>query len=128
MEAYNKMLLSTDKKRLDEVKDYILNHIGEDLSLQALSERFAYSSITLRRQFFLLFRQSLSKFVLSTRMNKAYELIKENEVPVSLVGALVGYKDRSAFSHAFSKYYGQPPNQLRHYDDIIQTKILNYLN
>ena len=64
-----------------------------------------------------LFKKSLNvspqEFLLSVRMNKAYELLKKLELSIGDVSRSVGYIDPLTFSKTFKKYSGYSPKQYR---------------
>ena len=64
-----------------------------------------------------LFKKSLNvspqEFLLSVRMNKAYELLKKLELSIGDVSRSVGYIDPLTFSKTFKRYSGYSPKQYR---------------
>ncbi|MHB8207641.1 helix-turn-helix domain-containing protein [Mucilaginibacter sp.] len=112
MEANHKTLSREERNKLEGVKDHICTNLKERLTVEKLAEKFMFSKSTLRRQFTIFFKLPISEFVFQTRMTKAYLLIKAKDKPVSVVGSYVGYKDRSAFTNAFTKHFGIPPIEL----------------
>ena len=64
-----------------------------------------------------LFKKSLNvspqEFLLSVRMNKAYELLKKLELSIGDISRSVGYIDPLTFSKTFKKYSGYSPKQYR---------------
>lgn len=53
------------------------------------------------------------KFVTALRIERAKELLKKNDLTVSLVAKEVGFKDLSNFSRQFKKVTGVTPTAYR---------------
>lgn len=106
------VLYATEKVKLLEVKSYIDDNLSKDLSNLTLALQFGYSTTTLARHFKLLFNSPLGKYVVNQRMQKAHSLIAELAAPVSSIGSMVGYKNRSSFTRAFEKHFGYSPSEL----------------
>lgn len=99
----------SDKKRLIAVRDFIDGNLDEDLKSLSLASRFGYSDSTIRRQFKLLFKIPIGHYVLDKRMQQAYRLLLDQELTIGEIGCRVGYCNRSAFTTAFTRYFGVPP-------------------
>lgn len=91
------------------VRDYIDGNLDKDLKCLELASRFRYSDSTIRRQFKLLFRIPIGRYVLDKRMQLAYRLVMDQELSIAEIGCRVGYCNRSAFTTAFTRYFGVPP-------------------
>lgn len=100
---------TADEKKLREINEYILNNLATELNVSVLSTVFGIGKSTLRRQYLLFYRRSVSEFILDSRMATAMSLLTHYPSPVNQIAALVGYSDRSAFTHAFTKYFGHSP-------------------
>jgi AraC-like DNA-binding protein len=95
------------------IRKYIDEHLEQDLSLDQLSELTSYS-----KQFICkIFRESLyttfSDYVTVRRLERAAELLKETELPVSDVSVQCGYRSIQYFCTKFKAKYGVTPMQYR---------------
>jgi AraC-like DNA-binding protein len=103
------VLYHDDVTRLDEIKKFIDQNFSQEINIKMLSSTFAISKTTLRRHFLFHFKKSIAEYILMVRMIKAMTLLTGRFSPVSQIGMTVGYNDRSAFTHAFRKFFGNPP-------------------
>ena len=74
----------------------------------------AFISISsLQRAFAKYFGIPPKQYLIQLRMNKALELLTENELSVKKISFVCGFTDEKYFSRAFKKKYGYPPSQFR---------------
>ena len=112
MEENSRIRVIADRQRMEEVKAYVVANLSSKLKSDLIAEKSGYSKSTLLRHFYLTYNYSLCRFILDSKMNKACELIKESNKFVCEVAQILGYKNCSAFTHAFKRYFGYPPMQL----------------
>ena len=97
--------------RLIKITDYIVSHLSDNLSYEALASRFGLSTRTLHRLFVKDMGMSFIQFFTISRMLKAVELLQDKEMPVSEVAVAVGYNSLPTFSNTFYKMLGQRPSE-----------------
>lgn len=56
---------------------------------------------------------SFSGFLCSVRIKEAIRLLQEEDIPISAVQALAGYRDSKSFYRAFKRYTGTTPSNYR---------------
>ena len=96
-----------------ELKNYILDNISEpDLQVETISSHFAMSRIQLYRKLKALVNKPIADYVRSIRLEKAMELLKEQQLNISEVAYATGFSSPNRFSKAFKKAYGTPPSKL----------------
>lgn len=100
---------STDDSRIAEVKKYMDNNLGGPLIIGQLASHFGFSISTLQRQFYKQYKTPVYKYFFEQRMQQAMQLLESKARQVSEVADLLGYKNVAAFSHAFTKVFGNPP-------------------
>ena len=110
---FKKSLMTSDKRSLTEIKDYIDRHFERDIKLSFFAERYYLSKEYLSKLFREEFGFTIYEYVLKVRMEKAKELLSDPEVKVLTVSAYVGYQDNNYFSRAFKTYYGVSPTEFR---------------
>lgn len=93
--------------------EYISSNPDGELTLDALAKRCFYNPSYFSRVFKQKFGISLTEYVRERRMEKAKSLLKNTNKTVDKIMEEVGYSDRSAFYHAFSKSFGLTPAQMR---------------
>jgi AraC family transcriptional regulator, regulatory protein of adaptative response / methylphosphotriester-DNA alkyltransferase methyltransferase len=85
---------------------------NENLSLGVVARAIATSRRQLQRVFAehdTSFRSELQH----VRMRRAAQLLRDGELPVSMVARAVGYRHPAQFSKAFRRHHGLPPSELR---------------
>ncbi len=94
--------------RIPVLLDYINAHLGEDLSIQVLSEKFYFSRFYLMHQFKAQTGFTLHQYILKKRLNLANTLFQQGQ---SLTAASheAGFSEYSSFLRAFQKQFGMSP-------------------
>lgn len=95
------------------VKQYIADHLDEDLRSGALAERFHLSERTLARWFSTREDASIGQYVLEARLQEAARLLRSSTLPVADIQAAVGFTSAAHFAYAVRKRFGAPPTALR---------------
>jgi AraC family transcriptional regulator len=100
-------------RRLKMVLDYIGDNLAEDLSLSQLAAVAGMSA----HYFSALFKQSTGfpphSFVLSQRIDRAKESLRDPRCSVLDAGIEAGFQNSSHFARAFRKLVGVTPRQFR---------------
>ncbi len=110
MEKKREILISKeDKRRLEEIKQFIESGVEAGVGLRELSVRWGINRTKLSYGFKKLFGLSVHQFVIEIKMNQAYRMLKENDVPIKLIASTCGYSNTGNFYHAFKKYFGYSP-------------------
>jgi len=96
-------------QRLGRARDFIDHCYDHPLNLDQISEKACFS----RYHFLRLFRQAFNKtphqYLIERRIEKAKELLGEDELRVTDVCFEVGFQSLGSFSSLFHKCVGQPP-------------------
>ncbi|MCB9292031.1 MAG: response regulator [Lewinellaceae bacterium] len=99
---------------LRKVREIVEAHLEEpDFSVEQMSRVVGMSRVQVHRKLKALTGLSASQFIRITRLNRAYELLKDPALNISEVAYQVGFKDPSHFSRVFSQQYGVAPSELR---------------
>lgn len=108
-EEYNRDASASQyDKQIAEILKYINLHLSEDLSNEALAERFYVSKYYLMHKFKEHTGYTLHSYVQQKRLLHAADLIKGG-TPVLKASSLCGFCDYSTFLRAFRKFYGVAP-------------------
>lgn len=115
---------SSEKKEnassvIGNICEYINEHLSEDLSLVRLAEINYFNPSYLSRFFKQECGVNLSEFIDNCRVRRAKELLKEDDLKVREVAALVGYEAAHSFTRFFKKATGMTPQEYR--DALTQT-------
>jgi len=105
-------VLSADEQFLNDVKEGILNRLGdEQLSVESLAEDIGMSRVQLYRKVSGLTGLSVNELIRKLRLQRAAQLLGQNWGPVSQVAYEVGYSNLSYFSKVFKEEYGVLPSE-----------------
>ncbi len=104
-----------NKKRLDlgVVMTYMDHHYQEPITLDNIAQKFYVSKEYLSRAFKTYSGENISDYILRKRMEKARELISEQNIAIKHVAQMMGYDDIAYFYRVFKKHFGFPPGELR---------------
>ena len=105
--------LSYASGKIRDVKRYIYEHYGEDLSLDLLSGTIYVHPDYLSRLFKKETGYNLNQFIKQYRMEKAKELLIDTQLKIATIGTKVGYPNSSYFCKIFNDYYGVSPEKFR---------------
>lgn len=101
------------KGKLKLVINYIQDHLNLNISLIELSELVQLSPHHFRK----LFQQSMGisphKYLLQCRIEKAEQLLANEQLTIAEVGQMVGFFDQSHFTNTFRRYTNYTPRQYR---------------
>jgi AraC family transcriptional regulator len=99
------------RRKLQQVIDYIKEHLNEDLSLTELAKLVQMSP----HYFSQSFKQSTGitphQFVICCRVERAKELIMQGQFTIVEVAFLVGFANQSHLNRHFKKLLGLTPKQ-----------------
>lgn len=95
-------------KRMLEIIHYIGEHYTDDLSVEALAERFFFSRYHLMRQFKETTGYTLHNYINQKRLFAARDAIKSG-IPAATASLSCGFHDYSTFSRAYKKLFGTAP-------------------
>lgn len=101
-------------QRFGRVFDYIHEHLGEDLSVDRLSEVANFSKFHFHRQFSQYAGVSVVRYIQLMRLKRAsYRLVFEARTRVIDIALEAGFENPESFSRAFKNTFGQTPSQFR---------------
>ena len=100
-------------KKLFIAKHFIHEYYWSTIKLDHLSRYVGISKYHFLRLFKLCFKQSPVELQLELRMQRAFELVRADELTLSEIAYQLGYSDLSAFSKQFKQFYLQSPIYFR---------------
>jgi AraC family transcriptional regulator len=101
-----------DREKIIKAREVLLQHIGEPLTIKALSRKAAINECYLKKGFKEMFGTTIFDFYQSQRMEHAKYLLYDKGLSVTEVSAMLGYSSISHFSTAFKKHTGIKPCEL----------------
>ncbi|GGD51528.1 response regulator transcription factor [Paenibacillus nasutitermitis] len=106
-----------EEKRSDvavsHIKDYIIDHLGEDLSLVLLAEQVHFNPSYLSRLFKQVTGNNIFNFIKEARLAKSKELLRNNHLRINEIATAVGYISAPYFTRSFRKATNMSPQEYR---------------
>lgn len=100
-------------KLIQQMIAYIQERLSENVTLKQVADTFSFSPNYLGQLFKEEMNQNFSEFLISLRMEKAGQLLRETNMKVYEVAEAVGYRYLPYFSRQFKEYYGSSPLEYR---------------
>lgn len=101
-----------DREKIFKAREILLQHIGDPITIKALSRKVAINECYLKKGFREIFGTTIFDFYQGQRMEHAKYLLYEKGLSVTEVSLLLGYSSISHFSTAFKKQTGIKPCEL----------------
>jgi AraC-like DNA-binding protein len=101
-----------DRQKIIDAREILLQHIGNPITIKALSRKVAINECYLKKGFKEIFGTTIFDFYQSQRMEHAKYLLYEKRYSVTEVSSQLGYSSISHFSTAFKKHTGIKPCEL----------------
>ncbi|KGX93725.1 AraC family transcriptional regulator [Pontibacillus halophilus JSM 076056 = DSM 19796] len=112
-EAHYEHSQQTEGDMIEQIKNYVIDHAHQDLSLERISKEVALSPIYISK----LFKEKLGvnyiTFLTDCRLEKAKKLMRDSEKSMKEISIEVGYHDPNYFSKVFKKSYHMSPTEYR---------------
>jgi transcriptional regulator GlxA family with amidase domain len=102
-----------DAETLGPLLTWILENLGEDLSVEMLAKRAHMSERTFARRFRAETGQTPHAWVTSQRVMSAEEYLEATDHPVEWIAAEVGFGNAATLRHHFTRSRGVSPQQYR---------------
>ncbi|AZK48439.1 response regulator transcription factor [Paenibacillus lentus] len=93
--------------------DYIDEHYAEPISLTEMARHFHFNPSYLSSFFATHHHESFKEHLNRVRIDKAADLLRNGDIPISEISSRVGYGDHSYFCKVFKKSTGLSPTQYR---------------
>lgn len=102
--------LKNHHSKIDEMLDYINQHLAEDLSVSKLATQFYLSSSYLHKIFKEATGTTVNRYIIAKRISRAKALLAEG-YSVAETSSLCGFRDYSNFLKSFTKATGFSPKK-----------------
>lgn len=98
-------------RKIDEVVNYVeQNYSNPDLNVNLLADKLGYNAAYLSKIFKDEFGEALLYYINKIRIEKAKNLIRENNITVEKISQMVGFNNTRTFNRAFQRYEGISPS------------------
>ncbi len=99
-------------KTLNEITEYIENHLEEDIDYNVLSKMMGVNSYTMQKIFSLLTNIPLSEYIRKRRLSNAGFDLYNSKLKVMDVAVKYRYDNSTSFSRAFEAFHGIKPSMV----------------
>ena len=121
--AGGKMVNEEYIARINKVQDYIDENIGEEFSLSTLAQVANFSPYHFHRIFSTYTGESLHKYILRIRLEKAAGMLMNNRTkPIIEVAIDCGFSNQSSFARVFKQHFGVSAGEYRKKTGIYDSK------
>lgn len=103
-----------DFGKLEEVRGYIRENVGQKMSLQTLADRFDMPAAQLRYSYKQVYKHHLTDYIRQERLSRAKLLLYQTDMPVHQIAWEVGYESAASFTRIFNALCKQSPTVFRH--------------
>lgn len=101
-----------DIEKVKFAKNILDDNFNNPPTIKQLSQMAGVNESKLKAGFKTIFNTTIHSYVLKLRMDKANQLVKEQNLQVKEVAMELGYKNPSHFSAAFKKHFGFLPTEM----------------
>lgn len=101
------------EESLSRVRDYVYNHLDEDLDLSQLADIACLSPYHWHRVYHACCGETLAATVKRLRLQRAAADLAQTPLGVKQIARRAGYHDLQSFTRIFKSVYGMPPAQYR---------------
>lgn len=96
-----------------EMKDYIIDHLQEPITLELLEHKFHLNRYQLNKEFSRYIGMPPIEYQIHQRISKAKDLLRYSDLSIQEVATNVGLENFSYFSRLFKKKTGLAPSTFR---------------
>lgn len=98
---------------VSKAKRFISEHLGDNLSVATLAEKFYVSPNYFSRLFKRVEGEGCNEYIVRKRIEKSKTLLETTTLKTGRIAMAVGYNDTNYFSLAFKKHTGVSPTKYR---------------
>lgn len=100
-------------RRITEAREYLKKSYAQPPAIPALARMVGVNRTKMKSGFKELFGCTIYEYVLKCRMERARELLLKGDRQIAWIAEEVGYAYPANFTHAFKKYFGYLPKNIR---------------
>ena len=93
--------------------DQFIRHMERRITIEELSKQYHINPTTLKAVFKSVYGASLAAHIKKHRMERAAELLRETDMSVAEIAAVVGYESQGKFTAAFKNQFAALPTVYR---------------
>lgn len=111
--VHNQRINLSYSKAIQSTCNYIENHLGENLSAEALAKRVGYSAYYLSRVFKKETGFTIDEYTRNVRIERAKSMLSSSSDSIQEIAEALGFGGRNYFAVTFKKVTGIPPAAYR---------------
>ena len=96
---------------LQQILAYMDEKVTEPITIEQICHKFFLSRTSLQALFKLYLHNSPKSYLLSLKLQKSKELIRENQYTISEIADMLGFSSIHYFSRLFKKYFDCSPSE-----------------
>ena len=98
---------------VSDVSNYIIHHMSEAITVEAMSKEFFISRSYLSKRFKAESNMTLTDFILNKKIKEAKYLLHYTNKSLTAISVYLGFSSPGHFSRVFRKYVSLSPNEYR---------------
>ena len=102
-----------NQKRLNRVRDFILNNMEHNITLKELANEACLSPYHFARAFKMAVGVSPHRYIIDLKLNFAKKMITDTDVSFSQIALMAGFSSQAHFSRTFKRLAGLTPSEFR---------------
>jgi len=111
-----------DREKMHAVREYIEQAYLEPLTLKALTHAFGLNEFKLKKGYKHFFKMTVFEHILQLRMQKAQDLLNEQQMTISEVAQFIGYDNTGSFSYEYKKRFGYSPSHVKRSSSLVSLR------
>lgn len=104
---------ASQEELIRNVHHYLVEHLSERVTIDALSRQFLMNPTTLKQVFKRTYGETIAAHMKRYRLEAAAGLLLQTQDDIASISQAVGYESQSRFSTAFREQYGVLPTEYR---------------
>ncbi len=112
-ERATRVVRADTRERVVRAREYLDEHLSDDIDLRTLAREVALSPFHLARSFRQEVGESPHRYLVRRRLDRAAELLVSTPMTVTQVCDRVGFGSPAHFSQSFRRRFGVPPSVYR---------------
>ena len=104
----------TDQDLIRKLTEIILANLSnENFGVSELAKETGMNYFSLNRKLRSIVKKTTSQFINEVRLQRAKEILEQEDITAAEVGYRVGYSSPAYFSRCFNEYFGYPPGEIK---------------
>lgn len=106
-------LKAENVKIIKDIKGYLVENMGDNVTLDDLSKKFNLSKTSIKNYFKEIYGKPLSTWRREYRLSQAAIYLEKSSMNIGEIAEIVGYQNHGKFTDAFKQYYSMTPSEYR---------------